>query len=219
VPKVSPEYYENKRKEIIDAAMRVCSRKPVTSVEMKDVIAETGFSHGVIYRYYKDLDEVLHDLVITVNRRYRIDDRLIPLLDQSEDWKQTVRDVCSLLAEHMTEAGTDVLKLSIYSDMLAMSDPERAMAIAQKIGSDDQSPLLYLVSGMSGFLQKATDANELKPAKPVDEIIQFMIASYHGIQTGFVLSGCFGAEQVEGKYRPSAMFACLAESVIGMMEG
>ena len=67
MPKVSEEYYEKKRREIIDAAYRVCVRKPISSVEMKDIIAETGFSHGAIYRYYKDLDEVLHDLVITVN--------------------------------------------------------------------------------------------------------------------------------------------------------
>ena len=69
MPKVSEEYYKNKRKEIVDAAYRVCTRKPITSVEMKDIIEETGFSHGVIYRYYKDLDEVLKDLL---NKAYGI---------------------------------------------------------------------------------------------------------------------------------------------------
>ena len=53
MPKVSEEYYEKKRREIIDAAYRVCARKPITSIDMKDIIAETGFSHGVIYRYYQ----------------------------------------------------------------------------------------------------------------------------------------------------------------------
>ena len=67
MPRVTDEYFENKRKEIIDSAYRVCLRKPITSIEMKDVIDETGFSHGVIYRYYNDLDEVLHDLIIRLN--------------------------------------------------------------------------------------------------------------------------------------------------------
>ena len=40
--KVTEEYYAQKRKEILDAAYRVCVRKPITSVTMKDVIAETG---------------------------------------------------------------------------------------------------------------------------------------------------------------------------------
>ena len=80
MPKVSEEYYKNKRREIVDAAYRVCTRKPITSVEMKDIIEETGFSHGVIYRYYKDLDEVLKDLVITINSENKIDDRLDEIL-------------------------------------------------------------------------------------------------------------------------------------------
>ena len=69
MPKVSDEYFEQKRKEIVDAAYRVCMKKPITSVEMKDIIAETGFSHGVIYRYYSELDEVLQDLMIRTGDR------------------------------------------------------------------------------------------------------------------------------------------------------
>lgn len=67
MPRVSDDYYDKKRKEIIDAAYRVCIRKPITSVVMKDVIAETGFSHGVVYKYYKDLDDILCDLVSSIN--------------------------------------------------------------------------------------------------------------------------------------------------------
>lgn len=32
MPKVSDEYFEQKRNEIVDAAYRVCMRKPITSV-------------------------------------------------------------------------------------------------------------------------------------------------------------------------------------------
>ncbi len=95
MPKVSEEYYKNKRREIVDAAYRVCTRKPITSVEMKDIIEETGFSHGVIYRYYKDLDEVLKDLVITINSENKIDDRLDEILAKAnpDKWEQTIYDI------------------------------------------------------------------------------------------------------------------------------
>ena len=117
MPKVSEEYYEKKRKEIIDAAYRVCVRKPITSVEMKDIIAETGFSHGVIYRYYKDLDEVLKDLVITINANNTIDEKLDAILKKAkpEQWEKTIRAICRMLADQMKEVGTDLLKVSIYS--------------------------------------------------------------------------------------------------------
>lgn len=221
MPKVSEEYYEKKRKEIIDAAYRVCIRKPITSVEMKDIIAETGFSHGVIYRYYKDLDEVLKDLVITINANNKIDDRLDEILAKAklEKWEKTIKAICRMLADYMKEVGTDLLKVSIYSDMMAMADPERAMNIAQRLGKDEQSPLLYATEATGRFLTEIIKKNKLKPVSSVDEILQFMIVTYHGIQTGYVLTECFKVPHVEGKYKPEDMFDQLAKSVILMLGG
>ena len=221
MPKVSEEYYEKKRREIIDAAYRVCARKPITSIDMKDIIAETGFSHGVIYRYYKDLDEVFKDLVITINSENKINDRLDEILSKADirEWEQTIYDIYQMLADYMKEVGTDLLKVSIYGDMLAMSDPERAMKIAQRLGKDEQSPLLYATEAMTAFLTKVIKQNKLKPAVPVDQIIQFFIVNYHGIQSGYVLTECFKAEHIEGKYKIDDMYRNLATSVVLMMGG
>jgi len=221
MPRVSEEYFEKKRKEIIDAAYRVCTRKPITSIEMKDIIAETGFSHGVIYRYYKDIDEVFKDLVITINSENKIDDRLDEILNNGDirDWEQTIYDICQMLADYMKEVGTDLLKVSIYGDMLAMTDSERAMNIAKRLGKDEQSPLLYATEAMTDFLTKAVKQNKLKPAVPVDQIIQFFIVNYHGIQSGYVLTDCFKAEHIEGKYKVDDMYSNLATSVVLMMGG
>ena len=221
MPKVSEEYYKNKRKEIVDAAYRVCTRKPISSVEMKDIIEETGFSHGVVYRYYKDLDEVLKDLVITINENNKIDDKLDAILSRAktDKWEKTIYEICAMQADYMKEVGTDLLKVSIYGDMLAMSDPERAMKIAQRLGKDEQSPLLYATEAMTAFLTKVIKQNKLKPAVPVDQIIQFFIVNYHGIQSGYVLTECFKAEHIEGKYKIDDMYRNLATSVVLMMGG
>lgn len=221
MPRVSEEYFEKKRREIIDAAYRVCARKPITSVEMKDIIAETGFSHGVIYRYYKDLDEIFKDLVITINSENRIDDRLDEILAQSDikHWEKTVYDICGMLADYMREVGTDMLKVSIYGDMLAMSDPERAMRISSRLGKDELSPLLYATQAMTEYLSRVVKENNLKPASSVDEIIQFFIVNYHGIESGYVLTECFRVEHVEGKYKPEDMYRNLATAVVLMLGG
>ena len=221
MPKVSEEYYGKKRREIVDAAYRVCTRKPITSIDMKDIIAETGFSHGVIYRYYKDLDEVFKDLVITINSENKIDDRLDEILAKSdiEHWENTIYDICSMLADYMREVGTDMLKVSVYGDMLAMSDPERAMRISSRLGKDEQSPLLYATEAMTEFLTNAVKENKLKPATTVDEIIQFFIVNYHGIQSGYVLTECFKVKHIEGKYKLDDMYRNLATAVVLMMGG
>ena len=221
MPRVTDEYYEKKRREIIDAAYRVCVRKPITSVDMKDIIEEAGFSHGAIYRYYKELDEIIRDLVITINESNKIDARLDSILNNAklDDWKNTITAVFKMLADYLTKAGVDVLKLSIYSDLLAMSDPERALRIAERLGKEDQSPLVYLVTTLTKYLKKMIKANDLKPSRSVDEMMQFVIITYQGIQTGFVLAECFKTPQLNNKYKPKKMFSCLAESLICMMEG
>jgi hypothetical protein len=61
--------------------------------------------------------------------------------------------------------------------------------------------------------------NKLKPATTVDEIMQFFIVNYNGIQSGFVLSECFKAEHIEGKYKPEDLYRNLAASVVLMLGG
>lgn len=221
MPRVTDDYYEKKRGEIIEAAYRVCTKKPIGSVDMKDIIEETGFSHGVIYRYYRELDEVLLDLVSEINRKNKIDGRLESVLGNADffAWKKTVADVFKMLSDYMGEVGIDVLKISLYSDMLAASDPVRAAKIAERLGKGEDNPLGCVVSALGKYLKKAAKENGLKPSRTVDEIMQFVVASYQGIQTAYVLSECYESSQLKNKYRPKKMFGCLAESVIAMMEG
>ena len=220
MPKVSEEYFEKKRNEILDAAFRVCLKKPITSIVMKDVIEETGFSHGAIYKYYTDLDEVMTDLVIRINSENRIDADLQKILKEhgTKEWEAAIRAVCEMLAKNLRKVGRDVLTVSLYCDTLAMSDPERVARIAANLGNEGQSPLIYLVVAMNDYLNRVIKKEKLHPVKTVDEIIEFMIVTFHGVQSGYVLSGCLDEEMINGKYAPETMFSCLADSVILMMK-
>ena len=179
MPKVSEEYFKKKKNDILDAAFRACLKKPVASIEMKDVIEETGFSHGVVYKYYKDLDEILTDLVIRINSENRIDGELQSILNQYDTtkWELAVRAVSELLAKDMRKAGRDILKVSLYSDTLAMSDPERVSRIVSNLGREGQSPLVYLVAMMHEYLNKVIEKEKLCPIRSVEEIIEFMIVT------------------------------------------
>ena len=76
MPKVTQEYFDNKRKMIVDCTYKVCLRKPVEMVTISDVIAETGLSQGGIYRFYKDLDAILSDMIAGMRRDYNFTDSL-----------------------------------------------------------------------------------------------------------------------------------------------
>ena len=76
MPKVTQEYFDNKRKKIVDCAYQVCLRKPVEMVTMMDVIEQTGLSQGGIYRFYKDLDEILADMITDMRKDYNFIDKI-----------------------------------------------------------------------------------------------------------------------------------------------
>lgn len=221
MPRVNEEYYENKRKEILDAAYRVCARKPITSVTMNDVIAETGFSHGVIYKYYKDLDEVIRDLLIRINKSNPFNEDADKIFEEygTDEWESAIRSLCDLLADNMIKTGIDILKISLYSNVFAVSEPERAKKIAERLGDDNLSPLLYVITSLNDFLIKTVNDGKLDPAKPISDILQFIIVYYGGVENSFVFSECYDSADPMNKYDPKKMFSLMADSVILMLKG
>ena len=218
--KVTEEYYAQKRKEILDAAYRVCVRKPITSVTMKDVIAETGYSHGAIYKYYKDLDEIIRDLLININRTYTFDD-LGKIIEKhgTKNWEKAIRDISSMLADHMIGVGKDVVKISLYCGVFAMSEPERAKQISEKIGEESVTPLLSAINTMSVYLEDIIKANKLHPARSAEEIILFIVTYYGGVEDTFALSDDEESSNGFTNGSPKLLFSILADSIILMLKG
>lgn len=218
MPKVTEEYRQQKRNEIIDAAYRVCLRKPITSVEMKDVIAETGFSHGVVYRYYSDLDDILVDLVIRINTEHRIDDRVERILAEAgSDYNSAVRKICQMLADYMAELGVDMIRLTLYCDMLAMSDYDRFMKITNKLAGQSQSPLVYVTEKLGNYLRTNIHQDIFMPGRSIQEIILFFTTTYQGIQTAFVFAEEMKSGGVPCSDSIRLLFLQLADAVVLML--
>jgi AcrR family transcriptional regulator len=82
VPKVSQDYLQERREQILDAALLCFGRKGFHATTMRDICDEAGASPGAVYRYFKSkaefIDAVtaqyadrLHDLVRQVNETSR----------------------------------------------------------------------------------------------------------------------------------------------------
>ena len=213
--RVSQDYYEKKRKEILDAAYSVCVRKPITSVTMKDIIAETGYSHGAIYKYYRDLDEVISDLMLRINREYSFDDDLQKIIRKNgtAEWETAIREICAMLAEHMVNMGTDLVKISLYCEVFAVSEPERTRQIAEKIGEESISPLLDSINTVRTYLDEVIKINRLQPARTADEIINFIMTYYSGVENSYVL----GDPDTQKNGLPGELFSVLADALIPML--
>lgn len=53
-----------RKKEIMNSAMKIISTKGLTKTTMEDIIAGTTLSKGGVYHYYKSVNEVFKDIMI-----------------------------------------------------------------------------------------------------------------------------------------------------------
>lgn len=68
-PKVTEEYKERKRREILAASQRVFQRKGFEPVTMTDIKEEAQISFGGLYQYYRRTDEIFMDLLQMLNEQ------------------------------------------------------------------------------------------------------------------------------------------------------
>jgi AcrR family transcriptional regulator len=63
MPKVTQEYMEARRKQILDAARRCFLRDGFHSTSMQDLFAESGLSAGAVYRHFTSKNEMITAIV------------------------------------------------------------------------------------------------------------------------------------------------------------
>jgi AcrR family transcriptional regulator len=59
MPKVTQEYRDARREQILDAARRCFLRDGFHATSMQDLFAEAGLSSGAVYRYFASKDEMI----------------------------------------------------------------------------------------------------------------------------------------------------------------
>lgn len=218
MPKVSEEYFENKKRMIADAAYKVCLRKPVLMVNMQDVIEETGLSQGGIYRFYKNLDEILSAMITNLRTSYNIIDKIeTATSDSTRGFAEIVHDVCDILGESMELHLGDIQKINFDVGVLAINEPERAGKIME--GAKGRGNFEYIANTTMPGLIKAAQANNLTPKASPEDIVNFISASYSGIEMNCILSACYRSGPMKMDCRPRELFNILATSIICLFGG
>ncbi|MCR5227480.1 MAG: TetR/AcrR family transcriptional regulator [Eubacterium sp.] len=218
MPKVSEEYFENKKKLITDATYNVCLRKPVGMVTMTDVIEETGLSQGGIYRFYKNLDEILSDMITRMRVDYNFVDSMESVMKtENLTFEEVTYKICDILADVMEKHLMDIQKINFDLTVLAINEPERAEAIIK--GTKGRGNFEYLASVLMPMLVEACQKNKLKPVAEPEDILKYISATYTGIEMSSILSACYGNGKMNVDCKPKEMFNVLAKTIILLFGG
>jgi len=98
---------ENKRNEILIAAIRVFARQGVSRTKMIDIAHEAGIGKGTVYEYYKSKDEIFYESFryfmqktddIIFKRLNEIKDPVARLEGYIDGWLESMSDSIDLVA-------------------------------------------------------------------------------------------------------------------------
>ena len=218
MPKVTQEYIDNKRRMIVDSCYQVCLRKPVEMVTISDVITETGLSQGGIYRFYKDLDEILSDMITNMRRDYNIIDKLDAAIAQKDASFETItRNICRILGEAMEEHLMDIQKINFDLTVLSINEPQRTEKIIK--GIKGKGNMEHMATVVFPYLFQASAEKKLTPKHDPMELYQYISSVYVGIETNCILTACYGKAAMQTACKPKAMFDILATTIILLFGG
>lgn len=218
MPKVTPEYIENKKKMIVESAYRVCLKKPVETVTISDVIAETGMSMGAIYRYFSGLDEILVHMVREMRKEYDSYDRIIALSkEEGLTFEEIIYKAFDILGDVMEKHLMDIQKINFDFGVLAINNPERMKKIMNEIA--EHGTLENLGQYIFPKMMEAVEKQGFQAHISNEELVLFISTAFTGIEKNCILSACYGSGIPGVTIEPKPLFRTLAKSVILLMGG
>ena len=170
MPKVSQEYQESRRSQIIEAAVRCISRKGFHQTSMQDIVAESGLSPGAIYLYFKSKEEIIKTIADVRHARER---KVIAEAFGSGDRKialnRLVESFFNALADKEVRVERSI-EVQLWGE--ALFNP-RVREIARQ-GMEET--IAAFVEALTAYQKKGM----LSPNLSVDAMARAMIAQFHG---------------------------------------
>lgn len=215
MPKVTDEYIQNKKSKIIDAAYTLCLKKTVSTVTMQDIINETGFSQGGIYRFYKDIDDIFSDMILYLRKKESIKEKTDEILAKENELSPSeITDlIFAMLADFMKRELMGIEKIDFELSVLAMNDPARVDKILRNI--PDAGNMEYLTMRTMEFFSRQVSSGRIHPRVSVKELLSYIASAYTGIQTECIVNNCYKHERnpFTELFQPEIQLKTLARTV------
>jgi len=164
-----PDRAEERRQQIMEAALACFARKGYHKTTMDDIVAESGLSKGSLYWYFKSKD----DLFVSLVRSFFLDMR---------------QDSETILAQHATASAKLRAIAEYFIKFFQEMDPFFTVffefwmqsALSQDVNQWFSELLVQYQAVIAGILQEGIASGEFKPNQAPDLALALM-AVYDGL--------------------------------------
>jgi AcrR family transcriptional regulator len=171
MPKVSQEYLNIRRAEILDAAIVCFSRDGFHGTTIKDIVRESGLSPGAIYNYFHSKEDIIEAIA---NRRQAKERELVT---------EAITDAPSVTAlERVRDAFLDELespkeRLRRRVSVQLWAEAQRSPDIRKVVRRSFEEPRKLLGEVLLEAQRQGAIADWADP----DALACFVIAVFHGL--------------------------------------
>ena len=183
MPKVSKEYFDNKRKIILDAALKVFSKKPSYTVSMKDIIKESKLSHGGVYKYYSNID----DIIISLINRNEILVNPKDIIKNNYDYpEKAIFEFLEAYKNYFFEATKEYGKIFFELYPILINDKKRLKIYARKISENIN--FAYWIETLFIYFDKKINERYFNPITTSQNIYMQIVSMLKGIEMELILT-------------------------------
>lgn len=183
MPKVSKEYFDNKRKIILDAALKVFSKKPSYTVSMKDIIKESKLSQGGVYKYYSNID----DIIISLINRNKILVNPKDIIKNNYDYpEKAIFEFLEAYKNYFFETTKEYGKIFFELYPMIINDRKRLKKYVNKI--DSSVNFVYWIETLFGYFDKKIKEKYFNPISNSPNIYIQISSMLEGVETELILT-------------------------------
>jgi AcrR family transcriptional regulator len=177
MPKVSAEYAEARKQQIIDAAYRCFARKGFHQATMRDIYVEANLSPGAVYHYFENKDEIIQ---ASFNFDYQRSADLFSAAIASDDPMMAVEELLDFFLHGLKGAAAlGAGRVNVQGWGEALFNPRLHETIHQVISN-------YL-DALSQIIRKAQDGGQLDRSLDPAAVSRLLLSIYYGLELQMAL--------------------------------
>lgn len=169
MPKVVPEYKEIAKNKIIQAAIKIFSKKGFHKSTMDEIAKEVGVSKATLYTYFKSKEEILKEIWKLNNQN---------ILDLKKAFKEYD---CSEVLEELYRMTTESLGLHLSFEITALSSQNEKI---KKINKESYESKL---ESLTEFLKDQQEKGAIKKDIDAPILAQILTALYTDVATQLLI--------------------------------
>ncbi len=172
MPRVSEAHRQNRRRQILDAAIECFAQHGFQRTTMEDIIREAGLSAGAIYSYFQSKNQIIETLA---DQRHEREKRILEAALKRGEWAASVRELFRIFSSELLASSSVRKERRLVIHLWAEALCNRKLLTLIRRGNNQPLKLL------SDAIAQAQKSGQLPGALNPEAVARVLIAMFYGL--------------------------------------